>query len=78
MKRISLYLILLLLFLLHHDFWSWGDPTLLLGFLPVGLAYHALYCIATSLLWYLMVTYNWPDDAEAFADGGPDDEASPE
>jgi hypothetical protein len=78
MKRTALYVFLLLLFLLHHDFWSWGDPTLLLGFLPVGLAYHALYCIATSLLWYLMVTYNWPSDAEAFAEGGPDEEASPE
>jgi hypothetical protein len=78
MKRISLYLLLFFLFVFHQDFWLWGDSTLLLGFLPSGLAYHALYCIATSLLWYLMITYNWPAEAEAFAEGDPGEEASPE
>ncbi len=69
MKRTFLYLALVLLFLLHQDFWFWDDSSLIFGFVPVGLAYHALYCIVTSVLWYLMVTYNWPDEAEAFAQG---------
>ena len=78
MKRTTLYAALLILALLHHDFWLWDDSTLLLGFLPVGLAYHALYCIATSLLMYLLVTRAWPDEAEAFANNDPDDEAAPQ
>ena len=78
MKRTALYFALLLLFLLHQDFWFWDDSTLLLGFLPVGLAYHAIYCLATSLLCYLLVTYAWPDEAEAFAEGGSGGEARPE
>jgi hypothetical protein len=52
MKRTDLCTVLLLLFLLHQfllhqDFWLWDDPTVLLGFLPIGLAYHALHCVAT-------------------------------
>lgn len=78
MKRTALYFALLLLFLLHQDFWFWSDSTLLLGFLPVGLAYHALYCVVTSLLWYLMVTYHWPDEAEAFAQRDTKEGARPE
>jgi hypothetical protein len=77
MKRTTLYAALVILVLLHQDFWFWDDSTLLLGFLPVGLVYHALYCIATSLLMYLLVTRAWPDEAEAFANSSPDDEASP-
>jgi hypothetical protein len=75
MKRTALYLALVLLFLLHQDFWFWSDATLLFGFLPVGLAYHALYCVVTSLLWYLIVTYNWPEEAEAFSQGGAEENA---
>ena len=75
MKRTVLYLTLLTLFLLHQDFWFWDDPTLVLGFVPVGLAYHALYCVVGSILWYLMITYNWPHEAEEFAEGGGDERA---
>jgi Protein of unknown function (DUF3311) len=78
MKRTMLYVLLIVLFLLHQDFWLWNDSTLLLGFLPLGLAYHAAFCVATSLLMYLLVTRCWPDEAEAFAEGDPDDEAAQE
>jgi hypothetical protein len=71
MTRTVLYLLLLILFVVHQDFWFWDDPTLLFGFLPVGLAYHAAYCAIASLLWYLVVTRVWPHEAEIFADGGP-------
>lgn len=76
MKRTILYFSLLLLFVLHQDFWFWDDASLLLGFLPVGLAYHAFYSLATSLLMYLLVTHAWPDEAEAFAEGGREDEGA--
>jgi hypothetical protein len=78
MKRTMLYACLFVLFVLHQDFWLWDDSTLLAGFLPVGLAYHALYCIVTGLLMYLLVTQAWPDETETFAEGGADSEADPE
>ena len=44
-----LYGLLVLLFLLHNDFWLWKTPQLVLG-IPVGLLYHIGYCIAATLL----------------------------
>ena len=53
--------------LLHHDFWWWNDATLVAGFLPIGLAYHALYSIAIGAFWWLAVTVAWPRDLEEWA-----------
>ena len=41
--------LLVLLFLLHNDFWFWQTPRLVLG-LPVGLLYHIGFCFAATLL----------------------------
>jgi len=38
---------LLALFLLHNDLWWWNDARLVFG-LPIGLAYHVLFCIAAA------------------------------
>ena len=62
--------IVLVLGLLHHDFWWWDDPTLVFGFLPVGLAYHAAYSVGCGLVWWVVVTKAWPEDLETFARGG--------
>ena len=37
------WIAVLVLALLHQDFWLWDDATLVAGFLPIGLAYHAAY-----------------------------------
>lgn len=63
-----LLLLTLILVVLHQDLWLWGraDP-LAFGFLPVGLWYHAVFCLATSLVLALFVTSAWPkhlEDAE--------------
>jgi hypothetical protein len=57
------------LFILHHDFWNWGNTTLILGFLPVGLAYHAGYSLVAGLFWYLVSRFAWPHSVEKWADG---------
>ena len=44
-----LYCLLVLLFLLHNDFWLWETPRLVLG-VPVGLLYHIGFCLAATLL----------------------------
>lgn len=50
----KLYFLLVLLFLLHNDFWLWGTPQLVLG-VPVGLLYHIGYCIVATLLMAVLV-----------------------
>ena len=56
--RWVLYSLLVLLFILHNDFWLWGTPQLVLG-LPVGLLYHIVFCLAASLLMAFLVKFVW-------------------
>jgi len=67
MKKVLFALIVLLL-ILHQDIWFWDNSSLVLGFLPIGLAYHAGYSIAAALLWSLCVKFAWPYDIETWAD----------
>ena len=60
--KIAIWVLIILLIVLHHDFWFWNDSTLLGGFLPVGVAYHIGVSLAASLLWYLATIYAWPKD----------------
>jgi len=59
----TLYAGLVVLYLLHNDLWYWNDATLVFG-LPIGLLYHFGFCIAASLLLFLLVTYAWPKHLE--------------
>lgn len=59
-KRTWIYLLVILLAIFHQDFWLWNDVRLVFGFMPVGLAYHALYSVAAALIWALAVRYAWP------------------
>lgn len=42
-----LYCLLVVLFLLHNDFWFWKTPQLVLG-VPIGLLYHIGYCLVAA------------------------------
>ena len=57
-----------ILFVLHQDFWNWGNTTLVFGFLPIGLAYHAGYSIVAALFWFLVSKFAWPHAIEKWAD----------
>jgi hypothetical protein len=48
------YFLIVLMFLLHNDFWFWETPQLVLG-LPVGLLYHIGFCLAVTLLMAIFV-----------------------
>ena len=62
--RWILYMSLFILYLLHNDLWFWDNPSLVLG-MPVGLFYHAMFCLAASSLMVLIVSYAWPKHLEA-------------
>lgn len=57
-----IWLLVVLLLVLHHDFWLWNNAYLVGGFLPIGMAYHIGISMAASVLWYLATIYAWPDD----------------
>ncbi len=56
------------LFVLHHDFWNWSRTDLVLGFLPVGLAWHAGFSLVAACFWWLVSRFAWPSSVEAWAD----------
>lgn len=66
MKRGIFWTALATLVILHHDWWFWDDGTLLLGFLPIGLGYHALLSLAAGGFWawaaYFTLTEFLADD----------------
>lgn len=65
-----------LLFVLHQDFWWWSDDTLVLGFMPVGLAWHAGYSIAAALLWLAALKFAWPSEIEEWASAPADEKTN--
>ena len=53
------------LYLLHQDVWFWREARpLTFGFLPVGLTYHALYCLAVAALMWALTRHAWPAHLE--------------
>jgi len=68
----------LVLAVLHQDWWWWNDQTPVLGFLPLGLAYHALYSILAASLWACVVLFAWPRPLEELSEPpSADREAAP-
>ena len=57
-----------LLAILHQDFWYWDDRTLVFGFMPIGLLYHACFSLVCAITWILAVKFAWPHHIEEWAD----------
>lgn len=63
--RLGWTLAIVTLYLLHQDIWWWRDARpLIAGFLPIGLAYHAGYCVAAALLLWGLTRFAWPSHLE--------------
>ena len=72
-KKLFLGLLILVVFLLHQDFWNWQDGASVFGFLPVGLAYHAIYCVGAAGLLAVLVKFAWPAELDRIETGRDDD-----
>lgn len=51
MKRL-VWILVMMLVILHQDFWFWESETLVFGFMPIGLFYHACISIAAGIVWF--------------------------
>lgn len=71
MKRVLLAAAVAALYALHQDLWFWASARpLVLGFVPIGLFYHACFAVACSVLMWVLVAHAWPSHLEDEADGG--------
>lgn len=52
------------LVVIHQDIWNWDNDTLVFGFIPLTLAYHAGISIAASVVWLIAATTAWPVDLD--------------
>ncbi|MEM6980423.1 MAG: DUF3311 domain-containing protein [Planctomycetota bacterium] len=65
---IVITVIVIALLILHQDNWFWTDDTLVFGFMPIGLAWHAGISISASITWFIATRIAWPiDDATVAA-----------
>ena len=64
-RPVLLALAVLALYAVHQDFWfrDVARP-LVFGFLPIGLVYHVVLCLAIAGLMWMLVRYAWPVDLE--------------
>jgi hypothetical protein len=59
--RFILTSLIIAVYLLHQDLWFWGTARpLVFGFLPIGLFYHAAFCLLCSAVMILLVKFAWP------------------
>jgi uncharacterized protein DUF3311 len=64
-KPVVLFLLVAIVYVLHQDFWNWQKfEPLILGFLPIGLAYHAGYSLLASATMAVLVKFAWPRHLE--------------
>ena len=69
-KRALLALAIVAVYVLHQDIWFWRTARpLVFGFLPIGLAYHAAYCLVAALLMLALVSFAWPGHLDPDATG---------
>jgi hypothetical protein len=65
MKKILLFLAVMSLYVLHQDIWFWRTARpFVLGFIPIGLFYHACFSAAAALVLSLLVKHAWPSHLE--------------
>ena len=64
-----IFLVFVVLAVLHQDFWNWDSARLVFGFMPIGLAYHALYSLVAAAFWAIVMKVAWPHHLEEWADG---------
>ena len=61
MTHLLLAVAIAALYLLHQDLWFWNTShPLIFGFLPIGLAWHAAYCVASAALMWALTRLAWP------------------
>lgn len=68
MSRLTWFVLIAAVYVLHQDVWFWREARpLVFGFLPIGLAYHAAYCLAVAAVMWGLTRSAWPTHLEGDA-----------
>jgi hypothetical protein len=66
MKKTLLILMVVAIYVLHQDWWNWHKTEpLVLGVLPIGLAYHAAYSVLAAIMMSILVKFAWPEHLDS-------------
>ena len=75
MKKLVIGLAIAML-ILHQDSWFWDDTSMVFGFMPIGLFYHACFSMTVAVLAVLAIKFIWPHDLERWASVPTEDEGA--
>lgn len=65
MKKLLLTMLVIILYLLHQDFWHWRVARpIVFGLFPIGYFYHLVYTLVVALVMWLLVRHAWPAHLE--------------
>ena len=67
MKKV-VYGLVVLLAIIHQDFWWWDNKKLVFVFMPLGLFYHALFSCMAAGVWAMAIKWAWPSEIEEWAE----------
>ncbi|QDU55474.1 DUF3311 domain-containing protein [Aeoliella mucimassa] len=62
--KLAVWIIIAALLVLHQDNWNWNSDTMVFGFMPIGLFYHACISLAAAATWFLATLFCWPAELE--------------
>lgn len=64
--------LVVLLIILHQDNWLWDNDTLVFGFMPITLLWHAGISLGAGFTWLLATKFAWPvqEDGATAQEGG--------
>lgn len=57
------WILVLVLLVLHQDYWQWNNAELDFGFLPRTLSYHIILSLAAAAVWVLATVIAWPTNS---------------
>jgi hypothetical protein len=60
--KLAVWICVVLLLVLHQDYWQWDNATLDFGFLPRTITYHAGLSVIAAVLWWATTYACWPAD----------------
>ena len=59
-----IWILVILLVIIHQDIWNWDSRTMVFGFMPIGLFYHACISLGAAFVWFLACQFAWPESTE--------------
>lgn len=61
---------------IHQDLWFWDDTSLVAGFMPITLLFHAGISLAAGITWFLATKFCWPDVLDEQSESTPADQSA--